>query len=104
MCSDGGNLAGTLPRHGNSSITRDRSHSDFIAHVKSDPEGIESWPQVRARCRDCDYGAVGCESHRPSSAATASKLGATTFCGSSNEPSAVSVSLSPFPVTVQVMT
>src|SRR5690625_6469615 len=32
-----------------------------------------------------------------------SRLGATTFCGSSKDPSAVSVSFKPLPVTVQVI-
>src|SRR5690625_3143211 len=103
MTGVGGNRTRAVASNRDIHRTGNRVHRDFVPHCQGDTEGIEPGPQVGARSRNGHVGAISCQPHKSSSAATASRLGATTFSESVNECSAVSVSFIQFPVTEKVI-
>src|SRR5690625_829777 len=104
MIGVGGNHIRAVTGNRDIHRTGDGAHGDFIPHCQGYTEGIKSGPQVGARCWNRHVRAISCQPHRSSSAATASRFGATTFSESVNDCRAVSVSFSPLPVTVQAIT
>src|SRR5699024_860612 len=95
---------GPFPLHMRLARSGDRFDPHIVPDGQGEAEGVESRPEVRARCRYPHLRPIFRESHhRPSTRTTSPRFGATTSGETSRLPRAVAVSLSPLPVTVQVI-
>src|SRR5690625_1743092 len=80
-----GNLPCSLPRDGDTSFASDRPNRNFVPHTQRNTQRVKARAQIRACCRNRDQRAIRREPHKPSSAATASRVAAITVCDTSKE-------------------
>src|SRR5690625_7050206 len=85
----GGNLSRALPGYTDGRFASDRPNRNFVPHTQRNAQRVKARAQIRACCRNRDQRAIRREPHKPSFAATASRLAATTGCDTSKEPRAV---------------